>query len=74
MIKGSLVALITPMSADGGVDYASLDALVEWHIAEGTDALVAGGTTGESATLEVEEHIEVIRAWLRSALLDMNSR
>jgi len=61
MIKGSLVALITPMSADGSVDYASLDALVEWHIAEGTDAIVAVGTTGESATLDVEEHIEVVR-------------
>ena len=61
MIKGSLVALITPMSADGSVDYASLDALVEWHIAEGTDAIVAVGTTGESATLDVEEHIGVVR-------------
>ncbi len=61
MIKGSLVALVTPMSADGAVDFACLDRLVEWHIAEGTDAIVAVGTTGESATLSVDEHIEVIR-------------
>lgn len=61
MITGSIVALVTPMQPDGAVDYVSLRALVEWHIAEGTDAIVAVGTTGESATLEVDEHIEVIR-------------
>jgi 4-hydroxy-tetrahydrodipicolinate synthase len=61
MIKGSLVALVTPMDASGAVDFASLDALVDWHIAEGTDAIVAVGTTGESATLDVDEHIGVIR-------------
>ena len=61
MITGSLVALVTPMQPDGAVDYDSLRALVEWHIAEGTDAIVAVGTTGESATLELDEHIEVIR-------------
>ncbi|MDB5968942.1 MAG: 4-hydroxy-tetrahydrodipicolinate synthase [Hydrocarboniphaga sp.] len=61
MIKGSLVALVTPMDASGAVDFVSLDALVDWHIAEGTDAIVAVGTTGESATLDVDEHIGVIR-------------
>ncbi len=49
------------MQADGRVDYDSLRALVDWHVAEGTDAIVAVGTTGESATLDVDEHIEVIR-------------
>lgn len=68
MIKGSIVAIVTPMLADGTVDWSSLDALVEWHIGEGTDAIVAVGTTGESATLDVEEHLEVIRRVLaRSA-------
>ena len=61
MIHGSIVALVTPMHADGRVDTAALDRLVDWHIAEGTDALVAVGTTGESATLDVDEHIDVIR-------------
>lgn len=61
MITGSLVALVTPMQPDGRVDYGQLRALVEWHVSEGTDALIAVGTTGESATLDVDEHIEVIR-------------
>jgi 4-hydroxy-tetrahydrodipicolinate synthase len=61
MIKGSIVALVTPMTADDAVDFAALDALVDWHIAEGTDAIVAVGTTGESATLDVEEHIGVVQ-------------
>lgn len=61
MITGSIVALVTPMTGDGAVDTAALDRLVDWHIAEGTDAIVAVGTTGESATLDVEEHIDVIR-------------
>jgi 4-hydroxy-tetrahydrodipicolinate synthase len=60
-LGGSIVAIVTPMLADGAVDYKSLDALVEWHIAEGTDGIVAVGTTGESATLDVDEHLEVIR-------------
>ena len=67
MIKGSIVALVTPMFPDGAVDWDSLAALVEWHIAEGTDAIVAVGTTGESATLDVEEHIEVIRRSVKLA-------
>ncbi|SHH08478.1 4-hydroxy-tetrahydrodipicolinate synthase [Hydrocarboniphaga daqingensis] len=61
MIKGSLVALVTPMDATGAVDFASLDALVEWHIEQGTDGIVAVGTTGESATLDLDEHLAVIR-------------
>lgn len=60
-IRGSIVALVTPMQAGGAVDYAALEALVEWHITEGTNAIVAVGTTGESATLGAPEHIKVIR-------------
>ena len=60
-IGGSIVAIVTPMHEDGAVDWASLTALVEWHIREGTDGIVAVGTTGESATLDVDEHLEVIR-------------
>ena len=67
MIQGSIVALVTPMAADGAVDWRALDALVDWHIDEGTDALVAVGTTGESATLEVDEHIDVIRRVVQRA-------
>jgi 4-hydroxy-tetrahydrodipicolinate synthase len=61
MFRGSLVALVTPMQDDGSVDEASLHALVEWHIEQGTDGIVAVGTTGESATLDEEEHCKVIR-------------
>jgi len=61
MIKGSIVAIVTPMSASGEIDFPALTKLVEWHIAEGTDGIVAVGTTGESATLDVDEHIAVIR-------------
>ncbi len=61
MIAGSIVALVTPMTASGAVDWAALDGLVEWHIAEGTNAICAVGTTGESATLDVEEHCAVIK-------------
>jgi 4-hydroxy-tetrahydrodipicolinate synthase len=61
MITGSMVALVTPMTATGEVDWAALEALVEWHIAEGTNAIAPVGTTGESATLTVAEHCEVIR-------------
>lgn len=60
-LGGSIVAIVTPMQADGAVDYKCLEALVEWHISEGTDGIVAVGTTGESATLDVDEHMEVIR-------------
>ena len=61
MFEGSNVALVTPMHADGRVDFDALDALVEWHIEAGTQGLVAVGTTGESATLNVDEHLAVIR-------------
>lgn len=59
-IQGSLVALVTPMFEDGALDWDGLDRLVDWHIAQGTDGLVAVGTTGESATLDVAEHSQVI--------------
>jgi len=60
MIQGSIVALVTPMTDDGAVDETSLKRLVEFHIEQGTDALVAVGTTGESATLDENEHCHVI--------------
>ncbi len=61
MITGSLVALVTPMQDNGEVDWESLSALVEHHIEQGTDGIVAVGTTGESGTLTVHEHCEVIK-------------
>jgi len=61
MIQGSIVALVTPMEEDGSLDVAGLRKLVEFHIEQGTDGIVAVGTTGESATLNPEEHCEVIR-------------
>ncbi len=60
MFRGSAVALVTPMTTTGEVDDAALEKLVEWHIANGTDALVAVGTTGESATLDMAEHQRVV--------------
>lgn len=61
MIQGNMVALVTPMMADGTVDQAALHKLLDWHVEQGTDAIVAMGTTGESATLDEEEHCRVIR-------------
>ncbi len=61
MFHGSMVALVTPMQADGSVDEASLEKLVEFHVQNGTDALVVTGTTGEASTLDEEEHCRVIR-------------
>ncbi len=61
MFSGSMVALVTPMHADGSVDQASLEKLVEFHVDNGTDAIVAMGTTGESATLNEKEHCQVIK-------------
>lgn len=61
MFKGSFVALVTPMLDNGEVDYESLASLVEFHIENNTDGVVAVGTTGESATLSFEQHIEVVR-------------
>ena len=62
MIKGSIVAIVTPMHADGSLDYPGLNKLLDWHIAEGTDGIVIVGTTGESATVNVEEHCSLIKA------------
>jgi 4-hydroxy-tetrahydrodipicolinate synthase len=67
MFSGSIVALVTPMQADGAVDHAALEQLVEFHIEAGTSAIVAVGTTGESPTLDVEEHIGVIRRVIQAA-------
>lgn len=61
MLRGSIVALVTPMKADGAVDFEALEALVEWHVTEGTHGIVPMGTTGESATLDTPEHLVVIR-------------
>ncbi|MDR3157603.1 MAG: 4-hydroxy-tetrahydrodipicolinate synthase [Zoogloeaceae bacterium] len=61
MITGSLVAIVTPMFADGGLDFAALRRLVDFHVAEKTDAIVVVGTTGESPTVDVEEHCALIR-------------
>jgi 4-hydroxy-tetrahydrodipicolinate synthase len=66
-IVGSIVALVTPMHADGSVDYAGLRRLVDWHIAEGTDCIGVVGTTGESPTVSVEEHCEIIRVAVEHA-------
>ena len=67
MLTGSLVALVTPMFEDGQVDFESLKRLVDFHIDNGTDGIVAVGTTGESATLGVEEHIKVVEAVAKHA-------
>ena len=64
-LKGSITALVTPMKDDGAVDYDALGKLIDWQIAEGTHALVAVGTTGESATLSMDEHIDVIRFFVK---------
>ena len=59
-LHGSLVALVTPMNSKGDIDFNSLEKLIEWHIANDTDGIVSVGTTGESATLTVDEHLKVI--------------
>ena len=66
-ITGSIVALVTPMHDDGSVDYAALRKLVDWHIQEGTDCIGVVGTTGESPTVDVEEHREIIRVAVEQA-------
>jgi 4-hydroxy-tetrahydrodipicolinate synthase len=60
VLQGSLVALVTPMLPNGDIDYQSLENLIDWHIQQGTDGIVSVGTTGESATLNVKEHLEVL--------------
>ncbi len=62
MLTGSLVAIVTPMLADGGLDFPRLKSLIDWHVQEGTDGIVIVGTTGESPTVDVEEHQALIRA------------
>ena len=66
-ITGSIVALATPMHEDGSVDYPALRKLIDWHIAEGTDCIGVVGTTGESPTVSVEEHCEIIRVSVEQA-------
>ncbi|XID74899.1 4-hydroxy-tetrahydrodipicolinate synthase [Alkanindiges sp. WGS2144] len=66
-IHGSIVALVTPMLDDGAVDWDGLKQLVNWHVAQGTHGLVAVGTTGESATLDMDEHAKVIEAVVRAS-------
>jgi 4-hydroxy-tetrahydrodipicolinate synthase len=66
-ITGSIVALVTPMHDDGSVDYAALRRLIDWHIAEGTDCIGVVGTTGESPTVSVQEHQEIIRVSVEQA-------
>ena len=67
MISGSIVALVTPMVESGAVDWADLERLVEWHVEQGTHAIVAVGTTGEAATLSVDEHCRVVGSVVRQA-------
>jgi 4-hydroxy-tetrahydrodipicolinate synthase len=67
MFRGSMVALVTPMNDDGSLDREALARLVEFHVANGTDAIVAVGTTGESPTLDMDEHCEVIRLTVQAA-------
>ena len=67
MINGSIVALITPMNSDGSVDFASLERLVNSILTKGTDAIVAVGTTGESATLPMSEHVTVVSQTVKFA-------
>jgi 4-hydroxy-tetrahydrodipicolinate synthase len=66
-IRASIVALITPMHEDGSIDYPALRRLIDWHIAQGTDCIGVVGTTGESPTVSVEEHCEIIRVAVEQA-------
>jgi len=66
-ITGSIVALVTPMHEDGSVDYPTLRKLIDWHITEGTDCIGVVGTTGDSPTVSVEEHCEIIRVSVEQA-------
>ena len=67
MITGSLVAIVSPMHEDGRLDFDAYRRLIEWHIAEGTNGIVAVGTTGESPTVDHDEHIELIRVAVQTA-------
>src|SRR6185295_1554679 len=66
-LKGSLVAIVTPMQGDGALDYDAFRRLIDWHIAEGTDGVVVVGTTGESPTVDFEEHRVVIDTAVKHA-------
>ena len=66
-IRASIVALITPMHEDGSIDYPALRRLIDWHIGQGTDCIGVVGTTGESPTVSVEEHCEIIRVSVEQA-------
>lgn len=67
MIQGSIVALVTPMHPDGSLDWSAYRKLIDWHVAEGSDAIVAVGTTGESPTVSVDEHCELIKVAVEHA-------
>ncbi|MGA7950037.1 MAG: 4-hydroxy-tetrahydrodipicolinate synthase [Thiobacillaceae bacterium] len=67
MIKGSLVAIVTPMHEGGSLDQAALRKLVDWHVTQGTDAIAVVGTTGESPTVDLDEHCELIRVTVEQA-------
>ena len=67
IIRGSIVAIVTPMLEDGSVDWKGLEKLVEWHIEQGTNSIVAVGTTGEASTLNMAEHTQVIKEIIRVA-------
>ncbi|HWH42592.1 MAG TPA: 4-hydroxy-tetrahydrodipicolinate synthase [Usitatibacter sp.] len=67
MLSGSIVAIVTPMKADGALDLAGLKNLIDWHVAEGTDGIVIVGTTGESPTVDVEEHERLIETAIEAA-------
>jgi 4-hydroxy-tetrahydrodipicolinate synthase len=67
MIQGSIVAIVTPMQADGSLDLPGLRKLIDWHIAEGTDGIVIVGTTGESPTVTVKEHCELVKVAVEHA-------
>ncbi len=60
VLHGSFVAIVTPFKGNGEIDYTALEKLIDWHVAEGTNGIVSVGTTGESATLNVNEHIDAI--------------
>ena len=67
MLSGSIVAIVTPMTADGSLDLPRLKSLVDWHVAEGTTGIVIVGTTGESPTVDVPEHCQLIESAVQFA-------
>ena len=67
MLSGSIVAIVTPMTANGDLDLPRLKGLIDWHVAEGTDGIVIVGTTGESPTVDVPEHCRLIESTVEFA-------